>query len=162
MQCLVLKFGCPYYYCHVLMFVQVVPCHALQVTYICQETATKKTDLLHVTTSWRGSGPRCDYAILQGSGPSGLVFCQVCAVFMILIGGEWYCLAVVRIYKQRRWNKLTGHIELIAPKDGSFDLCFVESIIRIAHILQPNPHAANSIIQDLYDGDMYLRLLHIH
>ena len=146
---------------HMLMFVKVVPCHALQVTYTCQETAVKKTDLLRVTASWRGSGPRHDYAILQGSGPSGLVFCQVCAIFMILIGCEWYRLAVVRIYKQKRRNKRTGHIELIVPKDGSFDLCFVDSIIRIAHILQPNPQATHSIVQDLYDGDMYLRLHHI-
>ena len=133
----------------------------LQVTYDCQETAAKKTDLLHVTTSWRGSGPRYDCAILQGSGPSGLVFCRVYAIFMTLIGYEWYRLAVVRVYKQRQRNKLTGHIELGAPKDGCFDFCFVESIIRIAHILPPNLHAMHSTVQDLYDGDMYLRLHHI-
>ena len=121
----------------------------------------KKTDLLHVTTSWRKSGARYDSAILQGSGPSGLVFCQVCALFMISVAHEWYRLAVVRIYEQKRRNKTTGHIELVALKDGSFDLCFVESIVLIAYILPPTGYTARSVVQDLYDGDMYLRLHHI-
>lgn len=141
--------------------VQVVPCHVLQVTYDCQETATKKTDLLHSTTSWRGLGERYDCAILQGPGRSGLVFCQVCAIFMVLIGHEWHRLAVLRVYERKRRNKTTGHIELVAPKDGCFDLCFVESIIRIAHILPPTCHTTHPVVQDLYDGDMYLRLHHI-
>ena len=48
--------------------VQVVPCHTLLVTYDCQEMATKKTNILHVTTSWCNSGARYDCATLQGSG----------------------------------------------------------------------------------------------
>lgn len=118
----------------------------------------KKVDLLHVTTSWRESGPRYDCAILRGSGPSGLVFCQVCAMFMIMIAQEWHRLAIVRIYERKRRNEVTGHIELIAPQDGCFDLCFVESVVRIAHILPPTRHNPRSVVQDLYDGDMYLRL----
>jgi hypothetical protein len=138
--------------------VQVVPCHVIQVTYDCQETATKKTDLLHVTTSWRGSEARYDYAILQGSGPSGLIFCQVCATFLISVANEWYRLAVMRIYEQKRRNKVTGHIELVSPKAGCFDLCFVDSIVRVVHVLPPTSHTPRSVVQDLYDGDMYLRL----
>ena len=121
----------------------------------------KKTDLLHVMTSWRGSGERYDCAILQGSGSSELVFCQVCAIFMISIAQEWRRLAVVRTYERKRRNRMTGCIELIAPKEGHFDLCFVESVIRIAHILPPTRHTTRSVVQDLYDGDMYLRLHHI-
>ena len=142
----------------VLTFVQVVPCHVLQVMYDCQETAMKKTDLLHITTSWRGSGPRYDCAIIQGSGPSALIFCQVCAVFLISVTDKWYRLAVTRIYEQKRRNKVTEYIELVPPKPGYFDLCFVESIIRVVHILPPTSHTPCSVIQDLYDGDMYLRL----
>ena len=144
-----------------LMFVQVVPCHALRVTYASQETATKRVDLLHVTTSWRRSGERYDCAILQGSGPLGLVFCQVFAIFMVSIACKWHRLAIVRIYKRKRQNKITGYIELVAPEDGRFDLCFVESVVRIAHILPPTHHTTHSIVQDLYDGDMYLRLHHM-
>ena len=118
----------------------------------------KKTDLLHITTSWRGSGERYDCAILQGAGSSALVFCQICALFMISVAHDWHRLAVVRIYEQKRRNKVTGHIELVAPKDRVFDLCFVESLVRIAHILPPTDDTARSIVQDLYDGDMYLRL----
>lgn len=77
---------------------------------------------------------------------------------MILIEHEWYRLAVVRIYKRNRRNKVTGHIELTAPKDGCFDLCFVESIVRAAHILPPTSRDPRSVVQDLYDGNMYLRL----
>lgn len=130
----------------------------MQVTYDCQETAAKKTDLLHVATSWRRSGARYDCAILQGSGPSGLIFCQVCAIFLILVAGNWHRLAVVKIYNQKRRNKITGHIELVSPKAGCFDLCFVDSVVRVAHILPPTPHNPHSVVQDLYDGDMYLRL----
>ena len=67
----------------------------------CQETATKKTDVLHVTTSWRNLGARYDCTILQGFRQSGLNFCQVCAIFMISIVHEWYHLAVMRIYEQK-------------------------------------------------------------
>lgn len=80
---------------------------------------------------------------------------------MILIVHKWYRVAVVRVYERKRRNRITGHIELIDPKEGSFDLCFVDSIIRIAHILPPTPHNQCSVVQDLYDGDMYLRLHHI-
>jgi len=145
----------------VFMLAQVIPCHALQVTYDCQETALKKVDLLHVTTSWRGSGARYDCAILQGATPSKLIFCQICAISMILIAHEWYRFAVVKMYEQKRRNKLTGHIELVTPGDERFDLCFVDSIIRVAHILPPTSHTTHSVVQDLYDGDMYLRLRHI-
>jgi hypothetical protein len=136
----------------------VVPCHALQVTFDCQETAVKKRDLLHVTTSWCGSGARYDCIILRASGSSGLIFCQVCAIFMISVACEWYRLALMIIYKQKRRNKVTGHIELVALKAGCFDLCFVDSIVRVAHILPPTSHTLRSFVQDLYDGDMYLRL----
>jgi len=44
---------------------------------------------------------------------------------------------------------------------GCFDLCFVESVVRVAHILPPTRYTTRSVVQDLYDGDMYLRLLHI-
>jgi len=80
---------------------------------------------------------------------------------MISVAHEWYRLAVVRIYERKQRNKTTGHIELVAPKDGSFDLCFVESFVRIAHILPLTGRTTRSIVQDLYDGDMYLRLHHI-
>jgi len=56
---------------------------------------------------------------------------------------------------------MTGCIELIAPKAGRFDLCFVKSVIRVAHILPPTRYTTRSVVQDLYDGDMYLRLHHI-
>ena len=80
---------------------------------------------------------------------------------MISIADEWRRLAVVRIYGRKRRNKITGYIELLDPKDGCFDLCFVESFIRIAHILPPTRHNGRSTVQDLYDADMYLRLHHI-
>ena len=80
---------------------------------------------------------------------------------MVLIARKWHRLAVVKLYKRKRRNKITGFIELTTTEDGCFDLCFVESIVRIAHILPPNHHTTYSAIQDLYDGDMYLRLHHI-
>ena len=80
---------------------------------------------------------------------------------MISVACEWHRLAVVRIYEQKRRNKVTGHIELVAAKDGCFNLCFIESVVRIAHILPPTSHTARSVVQDLYDSDMYLRLHHI-
>jgi len=55
-------------------------------------------------------------------------------------------------------EQITGHIELVHPKAGYFDLCFVDSIICVAHILPPTSHTPHSVIQELYDGDMYLWL----
>lgn len=100
----------------------------------------------------------CDSARLQSIRAG---FCQVCTVFMISIAQEWRHLAVMRIHKQKQRNKTTGYIELIAPKAGCFDLWFVESFVRIAHILPPTSHTMRSVVQDLYNSDMYLQLCHV-
>ena len=68
-------------------------------------------------------------------------------------------MAIVKPFAQKPRNKITGYIELEA-KDGYFKFCFIESIIRTVHILPPTPHNYRFVVQDLTDGDIYLRLLH--
>jgi len=79
------------------------------------------------TTSWRKLSERYDCAILQGHGPSELVFCQICAIFMILIGQEWRRLAVVRTYERRRRNPMTGSLGAEGVLPGGH----IESLLRV-------------------------------
>ena len=63
------------------------------------------------------------------------------------------------MYKKKGRNKDTGYIELDGPPEGRFDFYFLESVIRSVHILPPTTNNCRYVVQDLYDGDMYLRLL---
>ena len=80
-------------------------------------------------------------------------------MFSIRLAGRTFRILVARTYKKKRRNKVTGYIELDAPPDGTFDFYFVESMIRSVHILPPTSSNSSYIVQDLHDGDMYLRLV---
>jgi hypothetical protein len=138
---------------------QVFPHHSGKVLFDCQETAVRKTENFHVSPMWRGSGPRYDSVIIQGSTPSSIKFAQVCGMFSISLAERTFRIIIARTYKKRGRNGITGYIELDGPSDGSFDLYFLESVVRNVHILPPTNSNDRYIVQDLYDGDMYLRLI---
>ena len=80
-------------------------------------------------------------------------------MFTIRLAGRTFRIIVARTFKKQGRNKTTGYIELDRPPDGSFDLCFLDSVIRSIHILPPTDANNRYVIQDLYDSDMYLRLI---
>jgi len=80
-------------------------------------------------------------------------------MFSIRIAERTFRLAIAQTYKKRGRNKITGYIELDGPSEGRFDFYFLESIIRSTHILPPTSTNSRYVVQDLYDGDMYLRLI---
>ena len=138
---------------------QVFPHLSCKISFDCQETAIKKTEIIHVSSSWRNSGPRYDSAILQGPTQASIKFVQVCAMFSIRLVGQTFRILVARTYKKKCRNKVTGYIELDAAPDETFDFYFLESMIRSIHILPPTSSSSSYIVQDLHDGDMYLRLI---
>ena len=80
-------------------------------------------------------------------------------MFTIRLAGRTFRIIVARTFKKRGRNKMTGYIELDRLPDGSFDLYFLDSVIRSVHILPPTDGNDRYVVQDLYDGDMYLRLI---
>ena len=80
-------------------------------------------------------------------------------MFSIHLADHTFRIIIGRTYKKKGRNKVTGYIELEGASEGNFNFYFLESVIRAVHILPPtssNQH--RYIVQDLYDGDMYLRL----
>ena len=97
--------------------------------------------------------------MIQGSGQASFTFAQVCAMFTLHLVGRTYRVLVVWTYKKRGRNKLTGYIELNGVPDGRIDLYFLETITCTVHILPPTDSNNQYVVQDLYDGDMYLHLI---
>ena len=79
-------------------------------------------------------------------------------MFSIDLAGTIFRMVIGRTYKRRARNKVTGYIELDGAPEGRFDFYFLESVIRAVHILPPTSNNRRYSVQDLYDGDMYLRL----
>lgn len=80
-------------------------------------------------------------------------------MFSICVAKRTFRIVVAQTYKKRGRNKITGYIELDGPPDGSFDLYFLDSVICSVHILPPTSSNNRYVVQDLYDGDIYLRLI---
>ena len=80
-------------------------------------------------------------------------------MFTLCLAEQTFRILIAQTYKKRGRNKVTGYIELDTPPDGTFDFYFLESIIHSVHILPPTSSNSRYIIQDLYDGDVYLRLI---
>jgi hypothetical protein len=87
-----------------------------------------------------------------------MIFVEVCAMFSIHLAGQTFRIIIGWTYKKRGRNKVTGYIELDGAPEGHFDFYFLESVIRTIHILPPTNSSRRYVVQDLYDGDMYLRL----
>ena len=80
-------------------------------------------------------------------------------MFSILLADRTLRIIIGRTYKKKGRNKVTGYIELDKAPEGRYDFYFLESVIRTVHILPPTDSNCRYIVQDLYDGDMYLRLV---
>jgi len=81
-------------------------------------------------------------------------------LFSVHVDNTTFALAIVKAFTRKPRNKITGYIEL-EEVEGKLEFCFIESIIRTVHILPPTPHNHRFVVQDLTDGDIYLRLSHL-
>lgn len=131
-----------------------------RVSYSCQETGSPQREIFHATSRWQNHGPRYDSVIVQGQQMSSFFFAEVRGLFSICVDNTTFGVAIIKPFTRKPRNKITGYIELEEAKEGHFEFCFIESIIRTVHILPPTPHNYRFIVQDLTDGDMYLRLSH--
>jgi len=87
------------------------------------------------------------------------MFGQVYALFVIPFEDKFLGIAIVKEFKTlKHRNKITGHIELVVPEVDPFQFIWLDSIIRVAHIIPPTADNPRYSVQDLIDGDMYLRL----
>jgi len=138
---------------------QVTPFSSCRVTYDCQETGSKCTDLFRVTDSWQHEGPRYDCVLIQGWPRSSVFFAQALGLFSVSLCGQTHDLAILQPFTQKQRNKVTGYIELEEVSGGRYEFCFVESIIRAVHIIPPTPQNSRFVVQDLVDSDAYLRFI---
>jgi len=112
-----------------------------------------------VSSAWRGEGPRYDCVLIQGHTARSFLFGQVYAFFALPLGPQHLHLAIIKEFKMFKLrNKTTGYIELSVPDSDPFQFIWMESIIRAAHIIPPTADNPRHTVQDLIDGDMYLRL----
>ncbi|KAJ3552152.1 hypothetical protein NM688_g4302 [Phlebia brevispora] len=135
----------------------VVPHRALRVTYICQVSAEHKIDIIHVSPNWRNTSSRHDHAMIQGARPSKPMFAELSAMFTLDVLGTVYKIGIVKFYGHLGRHLLSDYIQL--ERLVSYEFIFLGTIIRAVHILPPTAFYARSIVQDLVDGDMYLRLI---
>ena len=139
---------------------QIIPYHSCRVTYDSQETGSKQTNLFCSTSCWRNGNPQYDYVLVQGWPRSRYFFARVLGLFSIsLYNGQPHNLAILQPFIQKRRNKITGYIELEEVSVEHYEICFVNCIIRAVHILPPPQKGNQFIVQDLVDGDMYLRFI---
>jgi hypothetical protein len=82
----------------------------------------------------------------------------VLSLFSVSYFEKTYSLAILQPFTRKPRNKLTGFIELEQAK-GKYEFCFIDSIIRPVHILPPTPINKKFSVQDLVDGDSYLRFI---
>ena len=135
---------------------QTTPYHSSQVTYDCQETGSKQTDLFHVTDCWQRAGPWYDCVLVQGWPRSSVFFAQVLSLFSVSWNNQIHGLALLRPFTRKHRNELTRFIELEEVSEEQFEFCFVDSFIHAVHILPQTPANNLSTVQDLVDGDTYL------
>ena len=144
------------------IILQIKTYSACRLSYPCQVTGDLQREIFHATSTWQNSGPRYDSVIVQGQRRSSLFFAEVHALFSISVDSKTFGVAIIKPFTRKPRNTLTNYIEeLEGPKEGYFDFCFIDSIIRTVHILPPTPHNHRFVVQDLTDGDIYLRLIHL-
>lgn len=127
---------------------------SMRVSYISLLDSRDNLDVLRVTESWRGKGPRRDYILFNDS--LGLSVAQVLCVFRIQFRQIWYPIAYIRPLQVLGRSKVTGYIELRDHSTRNF--IFASSIIRSCVVLSPGARANIHILYDLEGPDMYLRL----
>ena len=87
------------------------------------------------------------------------MFGQVHALLVIPLGSQLLQIAIIKEFKTSRVrNKISGYIELSVPDSDPFQFIWLDSVIRIVHIILPTADNSRYTVQDLIDGDMYLRL----
>ena len=115
-----------------------------------------------MTDCWQNEGPRYDCVLIQGWPKTSVFFARVLGLFSASLCDQTHGLAILRPFVRKRRNKVTGYIELEEVSEGRYEFCFVNSIIRAVHILPPTPTNSRFTVQDLIDGDAYLRFINMN
>ena len=117
-----------------------------------------KYDCLRATPRWRKSGARHDCALING--PPHLEFVKVFACFTIHLSSRTYRVALVRRFRSVGRHPASDYIQLADA--NHFDFVFIDTIIRMVHIIPPSTYNPNFTVQDLQSPDIHLRLESLH
>lgn len=139
---------------------QITPYQYLKVSYESLETWRLATDQLRCNPNFHGA-PRYDFIIFNTI--SGPVFAQLRYIFVCVIDGTKYPVALVQAYKVVRVRSRTdmdmGLLRI--RKEQNTELISVHSIVRgaVAVAASEDPLKSNErLVFDPLDGDMFLRV----
>jgi hypothetical protein len=113
-----------------------------------------KYDRLRATPKWRKTGARHDCALINGTPHNEFV--RVFACFTIHLLPATYRVALVRRFRFVGRHPDSDYIQLAAI--DHFDFVFIDTIIRMVHILPPSTYNPHFTVQDLQNPDIHLRL----
>ena len=90
------------------------------------------------------------------NGAEQLEFAKVYGCFSVHFSSVTYRIALVHRYRFTGRHRSLEYIEL--KDNGDFDFVFIDTIIRLVHILPPSTYNPHFTVQDLQSPDIHLRL----
>lgn len=110
--------------------------------------------------------PRYDFVIINTA--DGYIFAQLALVFTIKINDKDYPIALVRAFERpisssvprqiRKKDKDLHFLRLQQLKESQMEFVWAQSIVRGAVMVPANDLENHSIVFDVLDADMYLRV----
>jgi hypothetical protein len=140
--------------------------HFIKAQYESKVTWKTDTDYIRCSPKYHNY-PRYDCVLLNTS--NGPVFAQLVLVFVVVVDGKDYSIALVRAYEQlrlvsarlRKKDEDLGFLRLQQLKEHRMEFVWAQSIVRGAVIVPAYDDKNHSIVFDILDADMTLRVMDI-
>ena len=138
----------------------------IKVQYESKVTWKTDTDYIRCSPKYYNH-PRYDCVLLNTN--NGPVFAQLVLVFVITVDGKDYSVALVQAFEQPqsvseslcKKDQDLGFLRLQKRKEHQMEFVWTQSIIRGAVILPAYDNRNHSIVFDVLDADMTLRVMDI-
>jgi hypothetical protein len=147
-----------------ILFKKIMEFRFIKAQYESKVTWKTNTDYIRCSPKYHNH-PRYDCVLLNT--PNGPVFAQLVLVFVITVDGKDYSIALVQVYEQprsvsaslRKKDKDLGFLRLQQRKEHQMEFVWAQSIIRGAVIVPAYDDKNHSIVFDILDADMTLRVM---
>ena len=147
-----------------ILFKKIMEFRFIKAQYESKVTWKTNTDYIRCSPKYHNH-PRYDCVLLNTH--DGPVFAQLVLVFVITVDGKDYPIALVQVYEQpqsvsaslRRKDKDLGFLRLQQRKEHQMEFVWAQSIIRGALIVPAYDDRNHSIVFDILDADMTLRVM---
>ena len=138
----------------------------IKAQYESKVTWKTDTDFLRCSPKYYNH-PRHDCVLLNTN--DGPIFAQLVFIFVIKLDGKNYPIALIQAYEKprsvpatlRKKDKDLGFLRLQQCKENHMEFFWVQSIIRGVVVVPAYDDRNHSIVFDILDADMVLRVLDI-